>query len=238
MHLPMLGVLQATMLTSGFNDLSTIVDTIIALLIAIDLHELAHALVADYLGDDTPRRAGHISLNPFRHMDQFGILMLFLLAISGTGFTYGFTPVNERVLSQRSRFGPALVAIAGPLMNLLVAVLVAIPLVHSASLVTNADGSIGFALFGNTELYNLMARLFVLNVFLGVFNLVPLPPLDGWTVVSGFLSPKMRFDLRNVVRYGPMILLLLFLFEPQIHFFSSVIDPITNWVDDQILSHV
>lgn len=238
MHLPMLGVLQAAILTSGFNDLSTIVDTILALLIAIDLHELAHALVADKLGDDTPRRAGHISLNPFRHMDQFGILMLFLLAISGTGFTYGFTPVNERVLSQRNRFGPAIVAIAGPVMNLLLAVVVAIPLVHSSGIVMNADGTASYAIFGNPEAYNFLARLFVLNVFLGVFNLVPLPPLDGWTVLSGFLSPKTRFELRNIVRYGPMVLLLLFLFEPQIHFFSSVIDPITNWVDNQILMHV
>src|SRR5579875_1454489 len=103
MLFPFMATAQLPLLRSGFGDLNTIIDTIIAVLIAIDVHELGHALVADRLGDDTPRRAGHISLNPFRHMDQFGVLMLFLLAISGTGFTYGFTPVNEAALRRRMR---------------------------------------------------------------------------------------------------------------------------------------
>src|SRR5579862_9571428 len=80
----------------GNTSLNDIINIIVALLIAIDVHELGHAIVADRLGDDTPRRMGHLSLNPFRHMDQFGILMLFVLAIVGTGFTYGYTPVDER----------------------------------------------------------------------------------------------------------------------------------------------
>jgi Zn-dependent protease len=227
-----------TLLVAGSPDVASIVNTILALLIAIDLHELAHALVADRLGDDTPRRAGHISLNPFRHMDQFGILMLFLLAIVGQGFTYGYTPVDERALSRRTRFGPAIVALAGPATNLLLAFLVAIPLMHSSTPVLNGDGSLGMGVFGNAQLYDFLARFFLVNVFLGVFNLVPLPPLDGWTILAGFLTPRARFNLRGIVQYGPMILILLFLFEPQIHFFGSVIDPITNWVGTQMLTHV
>lgn len=225
-------VLQAGL---GDVNLSTIINIIIAVLIAIDVHELGHAIVADRLGDDTPRRAGHLSLNPFRHMDQFGILMLFLLALTGRGFTYGFTPVDERALRRRTEFGPAIVAIAGPLMNLVLAALVAIPLTHSTSISYGADGSGTFTLLGNAQLLDFVNELFIINVFLCVFNLLPLPPLDGWTVLSAFFSPKLRFELRTFVQYGPMILLLLFIFDPQIHVISSVISPATDWVENQLL---
>ncbi len=211
----------------GNTSLNDIIDIILALLIAIDVHELGHAIVADRLGDDTPRLAGHISLNPFRHMDQFGIIMLFVTAISGLGFTYGFTPVNENKLRQRTQFGPVIVALAGPLMNLLLAALVAIPITHSIG----PDGTIA----GNMQFTDFLVRLFVINVFLFVFNLVPLPPLDGWTIVSGFMTPKARYDLRPFVQYGPLILLVLIFFEPQIHFFNSVIYPITDRVQQQLL---
>jgi Zn-dependent protease len=206
-------------------NISHIINIILAVLIAIDVHELGHALVADRLGDDTPRRAGHISLNPFRHMDQFGILMLFLLAITGQGFTYGYTPVDERALRRRTELGPAIVALAGPLMNLLLAAAVAVWIRYDGSMIGT-----------NAQLTDFVLELFYINVFLCVFNLVPLPPLDGWTILSSFFSPKLRFDLRAFVQYGPMILLLLFLFEPQIHFFSSVIDPITTWVQNELLA--
>jgi len=223
-------------LLSGFlnRDLSTIVDIILALLIAIDVHELGHALVADRLGDDTPRRAGHISLNPFRHMDQFGIILLFLTAISGQGFTYGFTPVNESALRRRTEFGPAIVSLAGPLTNLLLAAVLAVPLTHATSGVLDLNGNYHLAIAGNAQLGDFVFQLFSINVFLAVFNLLPLPPLDGWTIFSAFLSPKARFDLRSFVQYGPMILLVLIIFEGNIHFFSSVIYPVTNWVSDQL----
>ncbi|HWE64504.1 MAG TPA: site-2 protease family protein [Chloroflexota bacterium] len=222
----------------GNTNLNDIINIILALLIAIDVHELGHAIVADRLGDDTPRRSGHLSLNPFRHMDQFGILMLFLLSITGTGFTYGYTPVDERALRRRTEFGPAIVALAGPLMNIVLAALIAIPLTHSVAVSCSPDGSCVATMFNNAQVYNFVVELFWINVFLGVFNLVPLPPLDGWTILSAFFSPKLRFELRAIVQYGPMILLLLFLFEPQIHFFSSVIYPIRDWVGNEILTYL
>jgi Zn-dependent protease len=167
-------------------------------------------------------------------MDQFGIILLFLLSITGTGFTYGFTPVNETKLRRRTEFGPAIVALAGPLMNLILAALVAIPLAHYA-ISTSASGNYVATLFGNEQLYNFMYLLFFYNVLLAVFNVIPLPPLDGWTIFSAFLSPKTRFDLRAFVQYGPYILLLVFLFEPQLHILSNTIYPAMDWVANQLL---
>jgi Zn-dependent protease len=167
-------------------------------------------------------------------MDQLGIVLLFISALSvlngGQAFTYGFTPVNEARLRRRTQFGPALVAVAGPLMNLVLAALVAIPLTHVATLDVNFNPTIA----GNTEAYNFLWALFNINVFLAVFNVVPLPPLDGWTIFSAFLSQLTIYNLRPLIQYGPMILLLLILFEPQIHFFSTVIYPATDWVSTQL----
>jgi Zn-dependent protease len=180
------------------------------LLIAITWHELAHALTAQYLGDDTPRRMGHLSLNPFRHMDQYGILLLFVsvFASGGNGgFAYGFTPVNERALRPNAKVGGGIVAAVGPLSNLVLAGLLAIPLRLSL-------------LDANPGLFDFVARALLLNVFLAIFNLVPLPPLDGWRVLATFLSPRTLYDLRGIVQYGPFILLALFLFEPYLHFFA------------------
>ncbi|HXT34491.1 MAG TPA: site-2 protease family protein [Chloroflexota bacterium] len=217
----------------GSQSLSDIINTILAILIAIDVHELGHALTADRLGDDTPRLSGHISLNPFRHMDQFGIIMLFITSIGGTAFTYGFTPINEDTLRRRTKFGPAIVTIAGPLMNLILAALVALALAKATGVAS--DGSGAPAIGGNTSLFDFALRLFTINTFLFVFNLVPFPPLDGWKLVSELLTPKARYDLRQVVQYGPMIILALLFFEPQIHFFSNVIFPITSGIENHLL---
>ncbi|MDB5074657.1 MAG: Peptidase m50 [Chloroflexi bacterium] len=216
-------------------DITTIIDTILALLIVIDVHEIGHAIVADRLGDDTPRRAGHLTLNPFKHMDQFGIILLLILSITGTGFAYGFTPVNEARLRLRTQFGPAIVALAGPAMNLILAALLAIPLTHSVAIDYSTNPTGVAVLFGNAQLYDFVALLFMYNVFLAVFNLIPLPPLDGWTIFSAFLSPKIRFELRTFVQYGPYILLLLFLFEPQLHLIGHVIFPLRDWVANLLL---
>ena len=198
-------------------DLNRIVEFIAILLIAITWHELAHALTAEYLGDDTPRRMGHLSLNPFRHMDQYGIALLFISSLVGTGFAYGFTPVNERNMRPNPKVGGGIVAVVGPLSNLLLAALLAVPLRFA-----NLDPTNGLGHF--------LALALFLNVFLAIFNIVPLPPLDGWRVLATFLSPRTLYDLRGIAQYGPIILLVLFLGEPVLHFFA--------WMNDYLVTPV
>src|SRR5581483_497657 len=107
--------------------------------------------------------------------------------------------------------GGGIVAVVGPLSNLLLAALLAIPLRFQM-----LDQSPNVATF--------VANALFLNVFLMIFNLIPLPPLDGWRVLVTFLSPRTIYDLRGIVQYGPMLLLLLFLFGNSLHFF--------DWLDN------
>jgi Zn-dependent protease len=202
-----------------YPSVSFIVDTMIILLISIDLHELGHALAADRLGDDTPRRSGHLTLNPFPKMGQLGLIMLVVLSISGYGFAFGFTPVNEAALYRRSRFGPAIVALAGPFVNLIIAIVAAIPLVTSDTL-----GAVN----GNTQVFDFLNLMVSYNLLLFVLNLIPLPPLDGWTIFSAFLTPKTRYELRGLVTYGPLILIGLFIFDPYLHVISNIVYPLVN----------
>ncbi len=213
-------------------DWTAIGEYIAILLISITWHELAHALTANYLGDDTPRRTGHLSLNPFRHMDQFGIILLFLSVISlngNGGFTYGFTPVNERNLKPSPKAGGGIVAVVGPLSNLILAILLSIPL---------RFGNLDPTYTGAFTVGNFVARALFLNVLLAVFNIVPLPPLDGWRVLATFLSPRTLYDVRNIVQYGPMILFILFVFDPYLHFFGNFIYPLTSSIANAMVPNV
>jgi len=190
-------------------DINRIVETIVILLVSITWHELAHALTAQYLGDDTPRLSGHLSLNPFRHMDQYGIILLFLSAFAGFGFAYGFTPVTERNLRPNAKAGGGIVAIVGPISNIILAALIAIPL--------------RFTLFdfnAQPRIFDFLQHALLLNIFLAVFNIIPLPPLDGWRVLQTFLSPRQLYELRGVQQYGPLVLFVIFIFGNQLGFYN------------------
>ena len=167
----------------------------ISLVMAITLHEFAHAFVADRQGDRLPRAMGRVSLNPARHLDPLGTLLIFLVGF-GWGKPVEFRP---RALSSQ-RFGAALVALAGPLMNLLLAVAGMFALIGVVS-----SGSGGTAL-------SFLERFISLNLFLAVFNLMPLPPLDGSRLLTIFLPPSKQNIIYFLDRYGFVILLLLVLF--------------------------
>lgn len=163
----------------------------VAVLLGITVHEFMHAYMANRHGDDTARLLGRLSLNPLAHFDLFGTLLLVV-----AGFGYGKpVPFNESRL--RGAFGVTLMALAGPLANLALAAVCAVPLRFAALL--------------PAEYVQVLEAIVVINCVLFVFNLLPIPPLDGANVVYGLLSPAQRWAWRSYQQYGPMLLLLLLL---------------------------
>ena len=167
----------------------------IAFVIAITLHEASHALVATWLGDDLPRLQGRVTLNPLRHLDFLGTVMI-LIASFGWGRPVLVNPYRLRFGSHR---GMALVAAAGPASNVILALL----LTPVARQLVAASG---------TDVMTLAVVLIIqLNLFLAVFNLIPLPPLDGFSVLIGLVPRETANRLDGLRRYGPGLLIALFL---------------------------
>lgn len=161
------------------------------LLVAFVFHELAHGYVAYALGDPTPRYMGRLTLNPIRHIDPVGMIMLLL-------FRFGWAkPVQVNPMNfEDPRKGMALVAFAGPLVNFILAFL-SLLVIHAVHLTPYSTVWIIFY-------YSAL-----MNVGLGVFNLLPIPPLDGSKVLAGFLPPGMAYRLEAGENYGWLILILL-----------------------------
>lgn len=173
------------------------------LLLSFPVHEFAHALAAYRLGDSTAKLFGRLTLNPIAHFDQFGGSML-VISILLTGFPLGFaqTPVNPRNL--RGRYGETIVAAAGPLSNLLLAALFAIPL---RLLLSSPD-----LFFANIEIANILHFIVQGSIILGLFNLIPIPPLDGGTIMLTLLSPRTAWSIRPFLsQYGFFLIILLIL---------------------------
>lgn len=166
----------------------------VALIVGITFHEFSHAFVADQLGDHRPRALGRVSLNPAAHIDPIGALV-FVIA----GFGWG-KPVPVNVYALRpGRVGMAIVAAAGPIANVIVAVLAAI-----VYRVLDIVGAGSFVLeIGFWVVYY--------NIVLAIFNLIPIPPLDGYNAMLAFLPPKTAFVVQRYAPYGIMVLLLLVL---------------------------
>jgi Zn-dependent protease len=173
------------------------------LLLSFPVHEFAHAFAAYRLGDSTAKLFGKLTLNPIAHFDQFGGTML-VISILVTGFPLGFaqTPINPRNL--RGRYGEAIVALAGPLSNLLIAAVIAIPL---RLLLANPE----FA-YQNLTLLSILGFIVQGSIILGLFNLIPVPPLDGGTVLLSLLPPRTAWQIRPILaQYGIFIIILLIL---------------------------
>ena len=189
------------------RSLLEIVAFLLSLLIAIDVHEFAHAWMANELGDPTARYQGRLSLNPLVHLDPMGTMMMLFSVFSGFGIGWGKpVPVDPRYLRKGPRVGMGMVAAAGPLSNLVLAAIVAVP--------------IRLGLTMSWSLLNLLLILISVNISIGLFNLLPIPPLDGASILRGILSTirarwayQVSDALDRMQVQGPIIFLLLIIVD-------------------------
>jgi Zn-dependent protease len=178
---------------------------LLALVVSLAVHEASHALTASQLGDPTARRLGRLTLNPIAHIDPMGAIVLVLSSLVGFGIGWG-KPVPVNPYNLRRGFlaklpngplvGMAIVAVAGPISNLVLAYL----------------GAQALHIGGIAEqdyLNEFFSRFVVVNVTLAVFNMIPIPPLDGFRVLLGLLPTVPGYKLARLEPYGPGVLLLL-----------------------------
>ena len=174
-------------------DLSILTNRIIPILIALTVHELSHGLAAYALGDDTAKNMGRLTLNPIKHIDPVGLLMMFV-------FRFGWAkpvPVNPYNF-KNPKAGMAYTAFAGPLSNFLLAALI---LIFQVPLIR--------AYLGGSMLADIALSTAVISVFLGVFNLLPIPPLDGSKIFISVLPDRQYQTVLQYERYGMFLLLAL-----------------------------
>mgnify|MGYP001819976482 CR=1 FL=1 len=189
-------------------DLPTIISRVVVLLTAFAFHEFAHAWAAVRFGDETPRIAGRLTLNPLAHLDPLGSLMLIA---AGFGWAKP-VQVNSYVLQRRSPAAMMWVALAGPASNLLLAVIASIPFqlgLVSAYAATFSPGTIV------PSLDKLLYEFVFINLLLCLFNLIPIAPLDGEKIFTYFLPANMAHVFDTIRPYGPMILMAL-IFLPRL----------------------
>lgn len=177
----------------------TLVLTIIILLFSVIIHEIAHGSIAYALGDDTAKDDGRLSLNPLVHLDPFGsILIPFILVVTNAPFLFGWAkPVPVNFYNLKDRWGELKVAIAGPLANLLLAAVFCI--------------FIRFSIF--SDMASIYANIAFINIFLALFNLLPVFPLDGSHILFNLLPESFDGFKKFMVNYGMFILIfILFIF--------------------------
>jgi Zn-dependent protease len=178
-------------------DLRTFLYLLPIVLASLTLHELAHAFVAWRLGDPTARREGRLTLNPLVHMDPIGTLMFVVTGLAA-GLPFGWAkpvPVNPGYF-RRPKEGMAIVAVAGPLMNFLVAL-------GCFAILRHVDMS--------NEAFDVLRMAWIVNVVLGIFNLIPVPPLDGSRVVGVLMGNAAYVRWTSFDQYGMLIVFGLFI---------------------------
>jgi Zn-dependent protease len=212
-------------------DIAQRVMMLIALLLSLTVHEWAHAWSAYRLGDDTASMQGRLTLNPIAHIDPFGTLILPLL-----GIPFGWAkpvPVNPARFRRGVNMstGMIITAAAGPLAN------VALAIVSAVVLGLIARFSPGLLVGGPLGgLYALLAMLIGINVTLAIFNLIPVPPLDGSRVVDGLVPYSWRPQWESIVRLSPVLLILLVVASQRFGIITGPAHHVMGWLDDLIFA--
>jgi Zn-dependent protease len=206
----------------GLNlDITSILITLVALFLSIDVHEFAHALAAHLLGDDTAQRLGRLTLNPLAHLDPMGAIMIVVSSLLGFGIGWGKpVPFNPYKLRVDRRTGSGLVAVAGPASNLILAVLASLPI---RLLPTSALPMV---------VWQLLVVLALINISLAIFNLLPIVPLDGHHVLIAALaavdsgwSRRLASVWERLQRAGPSLLILIIIANSYIGILDAILSP-------------
>jgi Zn-dependent protease len=206
---------------------------LIGLIIGTTFHEFGHAFTALMLGDDTAKRMGRVTLNPVAHFDPLGFVLMIMLAAGLFGFAWGKpTPVNPARLNG-GRKGNSLVALGGPFANIIVATVFAIPLRFAPGLPTD-------------DIHLILSYAVFANILLFSFNLIPIPPLDGFGLVSGIVSDSWYRLIAPLYRNGIVLLLIIgfgipyitgILFHNNISIVSRIIGPVEALLQNLIIGY-
>lgn len=197
----LLSILGNSSLSFG-QKVTYILITAFCVLLSLSIHELSHGLAAYAVGDNTAKYSGRLSLNPFAHLDPFGALCLFL-------FGFGWAkpvPVNPWNFKNK-KGGMIFTSLAGPLSNFILAFIAMIFTVILGRMSFASASGIGYTLA--SVFYTISHYLVIINLGLGIFNLIPIPPLDGSKILTALLPQRLYFKLMEYERYGFIILLIL-----------------------------
>ncbi len=223
------------------NNLLLYLYAIPAILLSLSFHEMAHAYISYRHGDPTARNMGRLSMNPLKHLDPLGTLMLLISMRSGFGFGWAKpVPINPAYYKNH-KAGTVLVSLGGPASNLLLAFLFSFPMALIAmnngisinEIFNSSLGIYGTGLSAESVIFNICRFFYMINIGLAVFNILPIPPLDGSKVLTAFLPENLYFKIMRYENYIGMAFLAVMLLRPGI--LSTILWPFRKAVESVFL---